>query len=98
MDIYRSAVGMNITVREDFSTFSRPQKQNAKKNAIVTGAIGFLVVSLIVTQIMGINTCELSTIVTAIYEAILGVVVSTLFAYFALKSYEKKVKYTRRDK
>ena len=37
MDIYRSAVGMNITVREDFSTFSRPQKQNAKKNAIVTG-------------------------------------------------------------
>ena len=66
--------------------------------AIVAGAIGVLVVSLIVTQIMGINTCELSTIVTAIYEAILGVVVSTLFAYFALKSYEKKVKYTRRDK
>ena len=65
--------------------------------ALVALVIGFIVVSVIVEQMMGINTCELSTITTAIYEAILGVVVSTISAYMALKKYESDVKYTKRD-
>ena len=55
-------------------------------------------VSLIVEQLLGINSCEISKIATAIYQAILGVVVSTVAAYCALKKYESQVKYTRRNK
>lgn len=65
--------------------------------ALVALVIGFVVVAVIVEQLMGINTCELSTLTTAIYEAILGVVVSTISAYFALKKYASDVKYTKRD-
>ena len=65
--------------------------------ALVALVIGFIVVAGIVDQLLGINTCELSSVVTALYEAILGVVVSTLFAYIALKRYESDVKYTKRD-
>ncbi len=65
--------------------------------ALVALVVGFGVVALIVEQVMGINTCELSTTTTAIYEAILGVVVSTISAYFALKKYESDVKYTKRN-
>ena len=60
------------------------------------GLFGLFIVAGVVAGLMGINTCEISVLVTAIYEAILGVVVSTVTAYMALKSYEKSVKYTRR--
>lgn len=64
---------------------------------VVGGLFGLFVVAGVVSGIMGINTCEISVLVTAIYEAILGVIVSTFTAYLALKSYEKSVKYTRRN-
>lgn len=64
--------------------------------ALVALVFGFSFVALIVEKLIGLNTCEISTIVTAIYQAILGVIVSTVSAYFALKQYEKAVKYKRR--
>lgn len=65
--------------------------------ALVALIIGFVVVAGLVDSVLGINTCELSALITAIYQAILGVVVSTLFAFIALKRYASAVKYTRRD-
>lgn len=65
--------------------------------ALIAAIIGFVVVSIVVTRLMGINTCELSTLITAIYQAFLGVIVSTISAYIALKKYEKDVKYTKRN-
>lgn len=64
--------------------------------ALIALVFGFAFVALIVEKIMGLNTCEINTLITAIYQAILGVVVSTISAYFALKRYEKSVKYKRR--
>jgi len=64
--------------------------------ALLSAVMGFLVVTVGVEKIIGISTCEISVIVTAIYEAILGVVLSTLFAYIALKKYVSDVKYTKR--
>ena len=59
---------------------------------------GFLFVVVFVEQIIGISTCDITVVNTAIYEALLGVIVSTLTAYIALKKYESDVKYTRRNK
>lgn len=64
--------------------------------ALIALLIGFIVVSVIVERVIGISSCEISRLITAIYQAILGVIVSTIAAYFALKKYEKQVKYTRR--
>ena len=66
--------------------------------ALLAILIGLFVVVVVVENIMGIDTCSITKINTAIYEAILGVVVSTIFAFIALKSYEKQVKYTKRKK
>jgi len=45
---------------------------------------------------MGVSSCEISVLVTAICQALLGVCVSTVMAYIAFRRYEKSVKYTRR--
>ena len=60
--------------------------------------IGLFVVITVIEQILGLNTCQIPVVTTAIYEAILGVLVSTVSAYLALKTYVKQVKYTRRAK
>ncbi len=60
--------------------------------------LGFIIVAIVVEKVLGINTCELSKLVTAIYQSILGVIVSTIAAYIALKKYVSDVKYTRRNK
>ena len=60
--------------------------------------IGLIVVIGLVEKVMGIDLRTISVLITAIYESFLGVVVSTLFAYIALKKYVKDVKYTKRNK
>lgn len=63
---------------------------------LFAGIIGLFVVAVVVERIIGIDLRTISLMVTAIYESILGVVVSTIFAYLALKKYAKDVKYTKR--
>lgn len=64
---------------------------------IMAGCIGFLVVAFI-TAGLHIDTREISTYHTALYQAPLAAIVSTILAYIALKRYEKSVKYKRRIK
>ncbi len=64
--------------------------------AICGFILGIILVALLGSKILGINTCEISKLTTAIYQAILGTIVSTIFAYVAFKQYMAKVKYTRR--
>lgn len=66
--------------------------------ALIGLIIGFLTVKLLVETLLGFNTCEITKLNTALYQAVLGVIVSTFFAYIALKKYEKDVKYTKRNK
>lgn len=66
--------------------------------AIIALVIGFMVVAFVVEQIFGFSTCNIPVFVTALYEAVLGVIVSTISAYIALNDYEEDVKYTRRNK
>lgn len=63
---------------------------------LCAGLIGLFIVAIIVEKVMGIDTRTITVLVTAIYQAILGVIVSTIFAFIALKKYEKDVKYTKR--
>ena len=60
--------------------------------------VGLFTVIVLIEQVAGINTCNIPVVTTAIYEAILGVIVSTVSAYLALTTYVKQVKYTRRNK
>lgn len=62
------------------------------------GLFGFLIYAIILTIILGINTCEFTRIGITVFNSILGIIVSTIAAYVALKRYEKKVKYTKRTK
>jgi len=62
---------------------------------IMAGCIGFLAVAFI-TVGLNLDTREISTYHTALYQAPLAAVVSTLLAYIALKRYEKSVKYKKR--
>ena len=64
--------------------------------AFIALLIGLFVVAIFLERIIGISTRDISKLVTAIYQAILGVVASTIAAFIALKRYEKNVKYTRR--
>ena len=64
---------------------------------IMAGCIGFLVIAFM-TAGLNIDTREISTYHTALYQAPLAAVVSTFLAYIALKRYEKSVKYKRRKK
>ena len=57
---------------------------------------GLLIVIVVVEKVLSIDTRTLSVLVTSIYQATLGVVVSSISAYFALKGYLKDVKYTKR--
>lgn len=66
--------------------------------ALIGLIIGFLTVKLLVETLLGFNTCEITKLNTALYQAVLGVIISTFFAYIALKKYEKDVKYTKRNK
>ena len=63
---------------------------------LLAGIIGLIIVAVIIERLIGIDPRTISLMATAIYEAILGVVVSTIFAYIALKKYVKDVKYTKR--
>lgn len=64
--------------------------------AISSLILGFIIVAIVVEKILEINTCTIPIVTTAIYQAILGVIVSTVSAYFVLKKYESDVKYTKR--
>ena len=64
--------------------------------ALLALVFGLFVVVVVVEKILGVDSRTISVVNTAIYEAILGVVVSTVSAFVALKSYEKQVKYTKR--
>ncbi len=64
---------------------------------IICGAIiGLLFHVVVLGKLMNLNTCEFTKIQMTMINMALGVVVSTIMAYIALKAYEKKVKYTKR--
>ncbi len=63
---------------------------------LLSAITGLFVVAVIVEKVLNIDTRTISVLVTAIYESLLGVVTSTIFAYLALKKYIKDVKYTKR--
>ncbi len=63
---------------------------------IIAAFVGLFVVAVIVEKVIGIDTRTITVFQTAIYQSILGVIVSTIFAFIALKKYEKDVKYTKR--
>ncbi len=63
---------------------------------LLAGIIGLIIVAVVIERVIGIDPRSISLMTTAIYEAILGVVVSTIFAYIALKKYVMDVKYTKR--
>lgn len=63
------------------------------------GALLGLIYSVgILMGICKVDLCSLSVTVNTISNTILGIVVSTVLAYFAITSYAKDVKYTRKDK
>ena len=64
---------------------------------IIVGAIiGFLFHFVLLDMALHINTCEFSRIGMTLLNMVLGVVVSTIMGYSALRRYEKRVKYTKR--
>ena len=64
---------------------------------LLAGMIGLVIVAVVVERLIGIDPRNIPLMATAIYEAILGVLVSTIFAYLSLKKYIKDVKYTKRN-
>ena len=89
-----------------FGTAKKLKRKISFKNVLIrilpyvllAGIIGLFIVAVVIERLIGIDPRTISLIITAIYEAILGVLVSTLFAYIALKKYIKDVKYTKRNK
>lgn len=65
---------------------------------LVAAILGFLFAFGVLINGLNIDLRTLETMENTLIFATLGVIVSTLLAYVALKSYEKSVKYTRRDK
>lgn len=63
---------------------------------IIGGIIGFLFVRVYIMMILGLDPCTFSRVANTLLYAIFGAIISTILAYFTLKRYEKKVKYTRR--
>ncbi|MBE6140651.1 MAG: hypothetical protein E7172_03855 [Firmicutes bacterium] len=59
--------------------------------AAIAILIGLFVVIILVEKVFMMDTREISVIATATYEALLGVVVSTIAAFIALKKLEKRV-------
>ena len=66
--------------------------------SLLGGLLGIFFVTVIVETIFNISSCDIPRLTTALYQAPLGVVVSTCLAYLALRKYEKTVKYKRRTK
>ena len=66
---------------------------------IIAGAvIGLLFHAVILAKVLNINTCTFSRIGMTALNMILGIVVSTIMGYIAIRTYESKVKYTKRNK
>lgn len=64
---------------------------------IIIGAIiGFLFHLVVLGKLLHLNTCDFTKVQMTVINMVLGVVVSTLMAYIALRKYEKRVKYTKR--
>ena len=65
---------------------------------LVAVILGFLFAFGVLINGLNIDLRTLETMENTLIFATLGVIVSTLLAFIALKSYEKSVKYTRREK
>lgn len=64
---------------------------------LVAALLGFLYSFVVLHSIMHVDLCSMPVIVNTILLSILGIIVSTVLAFFAMLSYEKAVKYTKRD-
>lgn len=64
---------------------------------LVAAILGFLFAFGVLINGLNIDLRTLETMENTLIFATLGVIVSTLLAFIALKSYEKSVKYTRRE-
>lgn len=65
---------------------------------IIAGILGFLFAYGVLMTALDIDLRTLTQMENTLIFATLGAIISTFLAYFALKHYEKSVKYTRRDK
>ena len=65
---------------------------------LVAAILGFLFAFGVLINGLNIDLRTLETMENTLIFATLGVIVSTLLAFIALKNYEKSVKYTRREK
>ena len=65
---------------------------------LIAAVLGFLFAFGVLMNGLNIDLRTLETMENTLIFATLGVIVSTFLAYIALKSYEKSVKYTRRNK
>ena len=65
---------------------------------ILGAAIGIVFHIVILTMMFRLDTCTFTRIEMTLVNMVLGVVVSTFMGYLALRSYESKVKTTKRKK
>lgn len=65
---------------------------------IIAGILGFLFAYGFLMTALDIDLRTLTQMENTIMFATLGAIISTFLAYFALRHYEKSVKYTKRDK
>lgn len=65
---------------------------------IMAAILGFLFTYGVLMTALDIDLRTLSQMENTLIFATLGAILSTILAYFALRHYEKSVKYTRRDK
>ena len=65
---------------------------------LIAAVLGFLFAFGVLMNGLNIDLRTLETMENTLIFATLGVIVSTFLAYIDLKSYEKSVKYTRRNK
>lgn len=65
---------------------------------IIIGAVfGFIFHAGLLAGIFKVNTCEFSRIGMTVLNMVLGVVVSTVMGYFALRKYENEVKEAKKS-
>ena len=65
---------------------------------IIAGILGFLFAYGVLMTALDIDLRTLTQMENTLIFATLGAIISTFLAYFALRHYEKSVKYTRRNK
>lgn len=65
---------------------------------IIAGILGFLFAYGVLMTALDIDLRTITQMENTLIFATLGAIISTFLAYFALRHYEKSVKYTRRDK